>query len=83
MLLTEFLNKSYGRIDKIAKFKYFKKYVKPTATRVIDLEDGDKVDAIYDEADRLSQQYADEDYSFDDNDEDYPHYEEDLVDLED
>lgn len=63
------------------KFKYFKKYVKPTATRVIDLDDGYKIDDIFDEAERLNQQYKeDEDYLFDDED---SNYEEDLYESDD
>ena len=63
------------------KFKYFKKYVKPTATRVIDLDDGYKINDIFDEAERLNQQYKeDEDYLFDDED---SNYEEDLYESDD
>ena len=66
------------------KFKYFKKYVKPTATRVDKLDDGYKIDDIFDEAERSNKQYSeDNDYSFDDDDVDYSNAEEDLYEDDD
>lgn len=65
------------------QFKYFKKYVKPTATRIEDLDDDYKIDDIFDEVERLAQQNSHEDDWLDDRDEDYSKYEEDLADIED